>query len=165
MPPVRGRHFSCKSFVLLVPGRGLEPLWDCGLRILSPLRLPISPSGLRNGRGQERTARSAPLHRPVHTRTSLHSNCKESGGDREKVFSACCPLEARRLPVIATGRPTALAGDIDAELPSNARCAGKASGIRLTTEKFHEKADAWLWNDRYAGHARISRGFSAACQA
>ena len=46
MPPVRGRHFSCKSFVLLVPGRGLEPLWDFSLRILSPLRLPISPSGL-----------------------------------------------------------------------------------------------------------------------
>jgi hypothetical protein len=30
---------------LLVPGGGLEPPRPCGLRILSPLRLPISPSG------------------------------------------------------------------------------------------------------------------------
>ncbi len=29
----------------MVPGGGLEPPWDCSLRILSPLRLPISPSG------------------------------------------------------------------------------------------------------------------------
>jgi hypothetical protein len=29
----------------LVPGGGLEPPRPCGLRILSPLRLPISPSG------------------------------------------------------------------------------------------------------------------------
>jgi hypothetical protein len=28
-----------------VPGGGLEPPRPCGLRILSPLRLPISPSG------------------------------------------------------------------------------------------------------------------------
>ena len=31
--------------IILVPGGGLEPPWDCSLRILSPLRLPISPSG------------------------------------------------------------------------------------------------------------------------
>ncbi len=31
--------------ILLVPGGGLEPPRPCGLRILSPLRLPISPSG------------------------------------------------------------------------------------------------------------------------
>src|ERR1035438_3178063 len=30
---------------LLVPGGGLEPPRSCDLRILSPLRLPISPSG------------------------------------------------------------------------------------------------------------------------
>jgi hypothetical protein len=30
----------------MVPGGGLEPPRPCGLRILSPLRLPISPSGL-----------------------------------------------------------------------------------------------------------------------
>ena len=30
---------------LLVPGGGLEPPRPCGLRILSPLRLPVSPSG------------------------------------------------------------------------------------------------------------------------
>jgi hypothetical protein len=30
----------------VVPGGGLEPPRPCGLRILSPLRLPISPSGL-----------------------------------------------------------------------------------------------------------------------
>ena len=29
----------------MVPGGGLEPPRPCGLRILSPLRLPISPSG------------------------------------------------------------------------------------------------------------------------
>src|SRR5579885_58133 len=29
----------------VVPGGGLEPPRPCGLRILSPLRLPISPSG------------------------------------------------------------------------------------------------------------------------
>jgi hypothetical protein len=34
-----------KCFVLLVPGGGLEPPRPCGLRILSPLCLPISPSG------------------------------------------------------------------------------------------------------------------------
>lgn len=37
-----GRH--------LVPGGGLEPPRPCGLRILSPLRLPVSPSGLGEGR-------------------------------------------------------------------------------------------------------------------
>ena len=31
--------------IIVVPGGGLEPPWDCSLRILSPLRLPISPSG------------------------------------------------------------------------------------------------------------------------
>ena len=30
----------------MVPGVGLEPTRPCGQRILSPLRLPISPSGL-----------------------------------------------------------------------------------------------------------------------
>ena len=114
---------------------------------------------------QERTARFAQLPGPILPAPLCILNCKDSGGDKEKAFSACCPLEARRLPVIATGRPTALAGDIDAELPSNARCAGKASGIRLTTEKFHEKAGAWFWNDYFAVSARIFRGFSAACQA
>jgi hypothetical protein len=34
-----------KMLILLVPGGGLEPPRPCGLRILSPLRLPISPSG------------------------------------------------------------------------------------------------------------------------
>jgi hypothetical protein len=31
--------------ICVVPGGGLEPPRPCGLRILSPLRLPISPSG------------------------------------------------------------------------------------------------------------------------
>jgi hypothetical protein len=35
--------------ILLVPGGGLEPPRPCGLRILSPLRLPISPSGPEDG--------------------------------------------------------------------------------------------------------------------
>ncbi len=30
----------------LVPGVGIEPTWPCGRGILSPLRLPVSPSGL-----------------------------------------------------------------------------------------------------------------------
>jgi hypothetical protein len=34
-----------KSFKMMVPRGGLEPPRDCSLRILSPLRLPISPSG------------------------------------------------------------------------------------------------------------------------
>jgi hypothetical protein len=34
-----------KPASLLVPRGGLEPPRPCGLRILSPLRLPISPSG------------------------------------------------------------------------------------------------------------------------
>ena len=29
-----------------MPGTGLEPVWPCGLGILSPLRLPVSPPGL-----------------------------------------------------------------------------------------------------------------------
>ena len=45
---VRG-SFLCKLFILIglsvVPRGGLEPPRPCGLRILSPLRLPISPSG------------------------------------------------------------------------------------------------------------------------
>ena len=28
-----------------MPGAGIEPAWPCGRRILSPMRLPISPSG------------------------------------------------------------------------------------------------------------------------
>jgi hypothetical protein len=39
-----------KSFIFLVPRGGLEPPRPCGLRILSPLRLPISPSGHGAGR-------------------------------------------------------------------------------------------------------------------
>ena len=31
---------------VLVPGAGIEPAWPCGRGILSPLRLPVSPSGL-----------------------------------------------------------------------------------------------------------------------
>jgi hypothetical protein len=37
--------FVLKSFIIMVPRGGLEPPRPCGLRILSPLRLPISPSG------------------------------------------------------------------------------------------------------------------------
>ncbi len=44
-PQVIGDHFFAKLFGLLVPGGGLEPPHPCGPRILSPLRLPISPSG------------------------------------------------------------------------------------------------------------------------
>ena len=29
--------------IFQVPRRGIEPLWPCGRRILSPLRLPVSP--------------------------------------------------------------------------------------------------------------------------
>ena len=36
--------FSYKSFILLVPGGGVEPPRGCPRRILSPLRLPVPPS-------------------------------------------------------------------------------------------------------------------------
>jgi hypothetical protein len=39
-----GKEFY-KWLILMVPRGGLEPPRPCGLRILSPLRLPISPSG------------------------------------------------------------------------------------------------------------------------
>jgi hypothetical protein len=48
-PPVVRGSCLCKLLILivlsLVPRGGLEPPRPCGLRILSPLRLPISPSG------------------------------------------------------------------------------------------------------------------------
>jgi hypothetical protein len=37
-------HFFNKSFILLVPGGGVEPPRPCDRRILSPLRLPVPPS-------------------------------------------------------------------------------------------------------------------------
>ena len=33
-----------KSFIILVPGGGVEPPRPCDRRILSPLRLPVPPS-------------------------------------------------------------------------------------------------------------------------
>ena len=33
-----------KSFILMVPGGGVEPPRGCPRRILSPLRLPVPPS-------------------------------------------------------------------------------------------------------------------------
>ena len=39
-------HLSYKSFILLVPGGGVEPPRGCPRRILSPLRLPVPPSRL-----------------------------------------------------------------------------------------------------------------------
>jgi hypothetical protein len=53
LSPTNGSHQNdvgqvavmIKLLILLVPGGGLEPPRPCGLRILSPLRLPISPSG------------------------------------------------------------------------------------------------------------------------
>ena len=53
-------YFSSKPFVFLVPRGGLEPPRPCGLRILSPLRLPISPSGLVR---QELVQRPSPASR------------------------------------------------------------------------------------------------------
>jgi hypothetical protein len=37
-------QFRSKSFILLVPGGGVEPPRGCPRRILSPLRLPVPPS-------------------------------------------------------------------------------------------------------------------------
>jgi hypothetical protein len=45
----RGEKVFADLLFSMVPGGGLEPPWDCSLRILSPLRLPISPSGLMVG--------------------------------------------------------------------------------------------------------------------
>ena len=41
---VSSGHFACKSFIILVPGGGVEPPRGCPRRILSPLRLPVPPS-------------------------------------------------------------------------------------------------------------------------
>jgi hypothetical protein len=48
-PKLLGAAALFTTVCFLVPGGGLEPPRPCGLRILSPLRLPISPSGLRTG--------------------------------------------------------------------------------------------------------------------
>jgi hypothetical protein len=40
------RQLLYKSFILLVPGGGVEPPRGCPRRILSPLRLPVPPSRL-----------------------------------------------------------------------------------------------------------------------
>ena len=45
--------------LILVPGGGLEPPQPCGPRILSPLRLPISPSGRKKIRRESKEAQPA----------------------------------------------------------------------------------------------------------
>jgi len=62
LPPKRRRPVAVmiKLLIRLVPRGGLEPPRPCGLRILSPLRLPISPSGhCRLGAGAEGQSCSA----------------------------------------------------------------------------------------------------------
>src|SRR5690349_8004145 len=44
MDTLDGQHFAS---IGMVPRAGIEPAWPCGRRILSPLRLPIPPPGLR----------------------------------------------------------------------------------------------------------------------
>src|ERR1039457_1135604 len=44
-PRHREAYLYITCLFSMVPGGGLEPPRPCGLRILSPLRLPISPSG------------------------------------------------------------------------------------------------------------------------
>lgn len=39
------RTWGTSTDCALVPGAGIEPAWPRGRRILSPMRLPISPSG------------------------------------------------------------------------------------------------------------------------
>lgn len=41
-----GPKTSARGHIHLVPTVGLEPTWPCGQRILSPLRMPISPRRL-----------------------------------------------------------------------------------------------------------------------
>ena len=43
------KPFHQRAFLLMVPGKGLEPLRDYSQRILSPLRLPIPPPGHLTG--------------------------------------------------------------------------------------------------------------------
>jgi hypothetical protein len=52
----------------LVPGGGLEPPRPCGLRILSPLRLPISPSGLGTGYQLNPKSKAAAPHAALDPR-------------------------------------------------------------------------------------------------
>lgn len=40
----RGEHVGSPKHAV-VPGAGIEPAWGCPRRILSPMRLPVSPSG------------------------------------------------------------------------------------------------------------------------
>lgn len=40
----RSEHVGSPKHAL-VPGAGIEPAWGCPRRILSPMRLPVSPSG------------------------------------------------------------------------------------------------------------------------
>ena len=71
---------------------GLEPPRDCSLRILSPLRLPISPSGHFAYASSERprmARHSAPASQPVVARGDSsvpRSACGDNGG---KAFAGC----------------------------------------------------------------------------
>jgi hypothetical protein len=56
----------------MVPGGGLEPPQPCGLRILSPLRLPISPSGLVLKSWYQRVRSSQPRGLPPGSQCAGH---------------------------------------------------------------------------------------------
>ena len=52
-PHLREANLYVTHLFSMVPRGGLEPPRPCGLRILSPLRLPVSPSGLQKRALQE----------------------------------------------------------------------------------------------------------------
>ena len=67
------RPIQSKSFILLVPGGGVEPPRPCDRRILSPLRLPVPPSRPGHSSGPEsgnsgRSTMSVRLKKPSATR-------------------------------------------------------------------------------------------------
>ncbi len=55
-----GDGTSSTIFIIMVPGAGLEPAQCCHRGILSPLRLPISPSGHYNLWSGKRGSNSRP---------------------------------------------------------------------------------------------------------
>lgn len=71
-----GRSFytrPVKKMMRLVPGKGLEPPWPEGRRILSPLRLPVPPSRPRFKLTQTAAYlknRVSPIMRKSHTKQS-----------------------------------------------------------------------------------------------
>ena len=96
----------------LVPGTGLEPVQPCGRGILSPLCLPVPPSGRMWRRGSESNRRTR-LCRPLHNHSATPP-CRTQGSKRalEEAQKNSCALKTKkgkrslwlRLPCIWSGK-------------------------------------------------------------